>query len=242
MSTSPFTGEPADAIHGESIPTQQRRIIAAHPRFVTLEGGEGAGKTTVLNALAEALRVEGRDVVLTREPGGTPLAERIRELLLAPGHEPPDPKAELLLMFAARAQHVTQTILPALERGAWVLSDRFTDSSHAYQGGGRGLPAALIDTLEREVVGIAPGLTLLLDLPVSQGRERTRGRDLALGGHGPDRIEREHDAFFERVRAAYRDRARAEPQRFRVIDASAPPDEVAAQAVAQLQRWCEDAR
>ncbi len=213
--------------------------LAPHPRFVSVEGGEGAGKTTVLNALAEAMRARGDEVVLTREPGGTPLAERIRELLLAPGDEPPVPEAELLLMFAARAQHVARTIRPALERGAWVLSDRFTDSSHAYQGGGRGLPHALIDALEREVVGIRPGLTLLLDLPVAQGRERTRGRDLALGGSGPDRIESEHDAFFERVRAAYRRRAQAEPGRFRVIDASLPADEVAVQAVAQLRRWCE---
>ncbi len=209
-----------------------------HPRFVTIEGGEGAGKTTVLNALADALRADGREVVVTREPGGTPLAERIRELLLAPDHEPPDPKAELLLMFAARAQHVAQAIRPALERGAWVLGDRFTDSSYAYQGGGRGLPPGLIAMLEREFVGIAPGLTLLLDLPVAQGRERTRGRDLALGGNGPDRIESEHDAFFERVRAAYRARAQAEPRRFRVIDASAPAEEVASQAVAHLRRWC----
>ncbi len=209
-----------------------------HRHFITIEGGEGAGKTTVLNALAEALRADGREVVMTREPGGTPLAERIRELLLAPDHEPPDPKAELLLMFAARAQHVAQTIRPALARGAWVLCDRFTDSSYAYQGGGRGLPPALIATLEREFVDIVPGLTLLLDLPVAQGRERTRGRDLALGGNGPDRIESEHDAFFERVRAVYRARAQAEPQRFRVIDASAPAEAVAAQAVAQLRRWC----
>ena len=229
-------------MNGSRIPTGPQRPPVIHPHFVTVEGGEGAGKTTVLNALADALRAERREVVVTREPGGTVLAERIRELLLAPGHEPPEPKAELLLMFAARAQHVARTILPALERGAWVLSDRFTDSSHAYQGGGRELPAALIDVLEREVVGIAPGLTLLLDLPISQGRERTRGRDLALGGNGPDRIEREQDAFFERVRAAYRARAQAEPQRFRVIDATAPADEVAAQAVAHLRRWCGDGR
>jgi len=210
-----------------------------HPRFVTVEGGEGAGKTTVLHALADALQADGSEVVVTREPGGTPLAELIRELLLSRDHEAPAAPTELLLMFAARAQHVAHTIRPALERGAWVISDRFTDSSHAYQGGGRGLPASLIETLERETVGLAPGLTLLLDLPVSQGRERARGRDLDLDGNGPDRIESEHDAFFERVRAAYRARAAAEPQRFRTIDASLPAADVAAAAVAQLQLWRE---
>lgn len=223
---------------GDPRPLQAPAADAAqrHPHFVSLEGGEGAGKTTVLNALVAALRDAGEDVVITREPGGTPLAEQIRELLLSPRHEPPEPVAELLLMFAARAQHVAQTIRPALARGAWVVCDRFTDSSHAYQGGGRGLPAALIDALERGVVGIAPGLTLLLDLPVVQGRERTRGRDLALG-EGPDRIEAEHDAFFDRVRRAYLDRARAEPARFRVIDASAPATAVADEAVAHLRAF-----
>jgi dTMP kinase len=161
---------------------------------------------------------------------------------LSTAHEAPVAKAELLLMFAARAQHVAYTILPALERGAWVLSDRFTDSSFAYQGGGRGLPAALIEALEQHAVGIVPGLTLLLDLPVAQGRERTRGRELALGGHGPDRIESEQDAFFERVREAYRARAQADPDRFRVIDASVPAADVAGEAVALLRQWQETSR
>src|SRR5690606_34021863 len=151
------------------------KSIPVHPRFVSLEGGEGAGKTTVLEALRAELHVGGEEVVCTRAPGGTPLAERTRELLLDPSHEPPAAETELLLMFAARAQHVRETILPALARGAWVLSDRFTDSSHAYQGAGRGLDAGLIETLERQVVGIRPGLTLLLDLGVDEGRERTRG-------------------------------------------------------------------
>ena len=213
--------------------------LRIHPRFVTVEGGEGAGKTTVLKALVVALQAAGDEVVLTREPGGTPLAEQIRELLLSPAHEAPVAEAELLLMFAARAQHVAYTIMPALERGAWVLSDRFTDSSYAYQGGGRGLPATLIEALEQHAVGIAPGLTLLLDLPVAQGRERTRGRELELGGHGPDRIESEQDAFFERVREAYRARAQADPDRFRVIDASLPAAGVAAEAVALLRQWQE---
>jgi dTMP kinase len=208
--------------------------IATHPRFVSLEGGEGAGKTTVLNALREALLRDGREVVSTREPGGTPLAERIRELLLNPEGERIAAETELLLMFASRAQHVRETVLPALERGAWVISDRFTDSSYAYQGGGRGLDLAFIAELERRVVGIRPGLTLLLDLGVSQGRERTLGRDLY-----PDRIERERDDFFERVRAGFLARARAEPARVRVIDASQPASVVAGDAAAILRMFID---
>jgi dTMP kinase len=208
--------------------------IATHPRFVSLEGGEGAGKTTVLNALREALLRDGREVVSTREPGGTPLAERIRELLLNPEGERIAAETELLLMFASRAQHVRETVLPALERGAWVISDRFTDSSYAYQGGGRGLDLGFIAELERRVVGIRPGLTLLLDLGVSQGRERTLGRDLY-----PDRIERERDDFFERVRAGFLARARAEPARVRVIDASQPASVVAGDAAAILRMFID---
>jgi len=206
--------------------------LVTHPRLLTLEGGEGAGKTTVLGALRAALERGGMEVVCTREPGGTPLAEQIRNLLLDPSHEPPAPETELLLMFAARAQHVRETIAPALARGAWVISDRFTDSSYAYQGGGRGLDVALIAELERRVVGIRPGLTLLLDLGVGEGRARAHGRNGSA-----DRIEREHDAFFERVRAAYRARAAAEPDRIRVLDATRPADVVAAEAVAQLQAF-----
>lgn len=216
--------------------------LPAHRRFISLEGGEGAGKTTVLNALRDALQADDCEVLCTREPGGTPLAEQIRSLLLtAHGeggrHEAPAAETELLLMFAARVQHVRQTIVPALDRGAWVISDRFTDSSFAYQGGGRGLDADFIAELERRTVRLQPGLTLLLDVGVAQGRDRTRGRDLAPGGNGPDRIERERDEFFERVRAAYLARAQAEPQRFRVIDATQPLDAVAAQALAQLRAW-----
>jgi dTMP kinase len=206
--------------------------LVTHPRLLTLEGGEGAGKTTVLGALRAALEREGLEVVCTREPGGTPLAEQIRALLLDPSHEPPAPETELLLMFAARAQHVRETIAPALARGAWVISDRFTDSSYAYQGGGRGLDAGFIAELERRVVGVRPGLTLLLDLGVGEGRARAHGRTGTA-----DRIEREHDAFFERVRATYRARAAAEPERIRVLDATRPVDVVAADAVAQLQAF-----
>ena len=220
--------------------------LTTHPRFISLEGGEGAGKTTVLSALRLALQSQGGEVVSTREPGGTPIAERIRGLLLCTGadglpHEPLAAETELLLMFAARAQHVRGTIFPALERGAWVISDRFTDSSYAYQGGGRGLDSEFIAELERRVVGVRPGLTLLLDVGVNEGRERTRGRDLAFGGSGPDRIERERDDFFERARAAFLARAAAEPDRIRVINAARPADVVAMDAVAQLHQW-QDAR
>lgn len=198
------------------------------PRLVTLEGGEGAGKSTVLHALQRVLHQQRQAVVATREPGGSPLAESIRTLLLARDADPPAAETELLLMFAARAQHVRRTVLPALERGDWVLSDRFTDASYAYQGAGRGLPLGLIETLERETVGIRPGLTLLLDVAVGVGRARANGRSES------DRIEAEQDAFFERVRAAYLARAAAEPARFRVIDAGAPAQRVAEQAAALL--------
>lgn len=221
--------------------------LATQPRLVTLEGGEGAGKSTVLAALRALLTADGAEVVCTREPGGTPLAERIRSLLLDTrpehgNHETPARETELLLMFAARAQHVQSVIMPALQRGAWVLSDRFTDSSYAYQGGGRGIDAGFIAQLERRSVGIEPGLTLLLDVDVLQGRDRTRGRDLMFGGNGPDRIEREQHDFFERVRSAFLARAQARPQRFRVIDASRSADEVAADAVTHLDAYRESLR
>lgn len=210
--------------------------LRRQPRLLSIEGGEGAGKSTVLRALAEALVADGGEVVSTREPGGTPLAERIRDLLLDPAHEPALPETELLLMFAARVQHVREVVLPALARGAWVISDRFTDSSYAYQGAARGLDAGFIAELERRVVGIEPGLTLLLDLGVAHGRERTRGRDL-LGGSSPDRIERERDDFFERVRAGFLARAAQHPQRIRVIDATPVAAQVAAAAVAALAEY-----
>lgn len=204
--------------------------LQSHARFITLEGGEGAGKSTVLSALRDFLLARGFEVVSTREPGGTPLAEQIRGLLLDTHHEPPAVETELLLVFAARAQHVREVILPALQRGAWVISDRFTDSSYAYQGAGRGLEAGFIEELERRVVGIAPAMTLLLDIGVAHGRERTRGRDLT-----PDRIEREQDHFFERVRDGFLARAQAEPQRIRIIDATQSVEAVADEAVAHLR-------
>lgn len=212
--------------------------LERHPRFVSLEGGEGAGKTTAINAIQACLQAHGHDVVLTREPGGTPLAERIRALVLKPDEEiaaePLSAEAELLLVFAARAQHVRQVIRPALERGAYVLSDRFTDSSYAYQGGGRGLDAQWIAELEQRAVGLLPGLTLLLDVDVGTGRARASGRDMF-----PDRIEREQDDFFQRVRAVFRERARQEPQRFAVVDASQERARVAADVVARVEQWLQ---
>ena len=201
--------------------------------FISLEGGEGAGKSTVLAALREVLAEGGREVVCTREPGGTPEGEAIRDLLLAPGRDLV-PEAELLLMFAARAQLVRRVIRPALERGAAVLADRFTDASFAYQGGGRGLDSGHIAELERWAAGLRPDLTFLLDVGVAQGLERARSR-----GGEPDRIESEHEDFFERVRRSYLARAAAEPARFRVIDASQPADAVREAAVAALRSWLE---
>lgn len=209
--------------------------VLKHPRLISLEGGEGAGKTSALMAIRDLLQSNGQEVVLTREPGGTPLAERIRELLLSPHEEVLAPETELLLMFAARAQHVREVIRPALQRGAFVVSDRFTDSSYAYQADGRGLDRTLVEELERKVVGLKPGLTLLLDLDVREGRARATGRDL-----WPDRIESEQDDFFERVREGFRKRAAAEPERFRVIDASRSPAEVGAAVSAAVTRWLDN--
>ena len=210
------------------------QALVRHPRLISLEGGEGAGKTSAIAAIREVLQSHGHEVVLTREPGGTPLAERIRELLLRPHGETLAPETELLLMFASRAQHVREVVRPALQRGAFVVSDRFTDSSYAYQSDGRGLEAALVETLERGVVGLKPGLTLLLDLDVRTGRARTIGRDL-----WPDRIESEQDDFFERVRGGFRKRALGEPQRFRIVDASQPPAAVAQAVSTAVTRWLE---
>ncbi len=210
--------------------------LQVQARLVTLEGGEGAGKSTVLAALRDTLQATGAEVVCTREPGGTPLAEQIRGLLLDTRHEPPAPVTELLLMFAARAQHVRETLLPALQRGAWVVSDRFTDASYAYQGAGRGGDPGFIAELERRAVGIVPALTLLLDVPVDVGLRRARGRGAT------DRIEAEREDFFERVRAGYLARAAAEPHRFRVVDASQSIEAVAGQAVAHLRKHMDALR
>jgi dTMP kinase len=188
-------------------------------KFITIEGGEGVGKSTQIGTLRDELSARGIEVVLTREPGGTPRAERIRELLLENSSEPMPPSCELLLMFAARASHVENVIRPALDRGAWVVCDRFVDATYAYQGGGRGFDIQLIGTLEAAVLGtLRPDLTLLLDAPVEIASERARVRNQASGS--ADRFEREQRAFFERVREAYLDRARKEPRRICIIDAT----------------------
>ncbi|MBY5942002.1 dTMP kinase [Halomonas sp. DP5N14-9] len=198
----------------------------ARGRFITLEGGEGVGKSTNLAFVVAALEARGIEVVQTREPGGTPRAEAIRELLLASSDEPLDSDAELLLVFAARAQHLAQRIRPALERGAWVVSDRFTDATFAYQGGGRGLPFERIVQLERLVQGeLTPDLTLLLDMPLDAAERRLAGR-LDRTGTRKDRFEQERRDFFERVRLAYLARAEQAPQRMVRIDADASLDEV----------------
>lgn len=190
-------------------------------KFITLEGGEGVGKTTQLNAVRAELIAAGLQVVVTREPGGTSRAERIRDMLLTPETEAMPQSCELLLMFAARATHLHNVILPALARGEWVLCDRFTDASYAYQGYGRGMPLQQITMLESFVQqGFKPDLTLLLDAPVELAMHRARQRNEAHGQGLVDRFEIEQDAFFERVRAGYRARAAEDAQRFRVIDAS----------------------
>jgi dTMP kinase len=185
--------------------------------FITLEGIDGAGKSTHLDALARWLRGRGHEVVVTREPGGTELAERLREAILS---SPMAPEVETLLLFAARADHVARVIRPALEAGTWVVCDRFTDATAAYQGAGKGVP---LDLIERLAVaahpGLAPDRTLVFDCSFEVSRQRLQGKAL-------DRFEREDRAFFERVRAAYLERSRAEPQRIRVIDASAAVPEI----------------
>ena len=198
-------------------------------RLITLEGGEGAGKSTLLASLRERFERDGHDVLYTREPGGTLAGEAVRVLVLDPAHRGIAVETELLLMFAARAQLVREVLQPALEAGRWVLCDRFTDASYAYQGGGRGVDAARIAELERIATdGLKPDLTLLLDLPVAHGRARAGQRGDA------DRIEAERDEFFERVRAVYRARALAEPDRFRVIDAGLPASGVLQAALAAI--------
>lgn len=201
--------------------------------LISLEGGEGAGKTTVLGALRARLEARGHAVVGTREPGGTPAGEAIRSLLLDPA-QVLVPQAELLLMFASRAQLVETLVDPALARGEMVLADRFTDASFAYQGGGRGLPSGLIADLERVFVRRVPDFTLLLDLDVQAGLARARSR-----GAPADRIEKERDEFFERVRATYRARAAAQPQRITVVDASQPVEAVVRDACAALDAFLD---
>ena len=204
--------------------------MAERGRFITVEGIEGAGKSTQIEAIGAFLRARGRRAVVTREPGGTHLGEAVRGLLLDPENRGMAADAELLLIFAARAEHLHRVIVPALESGEWVISDRFTDATFAYQGAGRGIDAARIAALEQWVQGgLRPDLTLLLDLPVDAGLQRIAGRN------SPDRFEREQAAFFERVRASYLERAAAEPQRFRRIDAQAPSEKVTARVLEAVE-------
>ncbi len=190
-------------------------------KFITIEGGEGVGKTTNLAFIEARLRDAGIDVRVTREPGGTALGEDIRGLLLGHRHDGMASDTELLLMFAARAEHLTKVIRPALAAGQWVLCDRFTDATYAYQGGGRGIAREHIAPLEQWVQGdLRPDLTLLLDVPIAVGLQRAGERSV------PDRFESEQSAFFERVRAAYLDLAKTYPQRFRLIDTTQPLDAV----------------
>jgi dTMP kinase len=188
-------------------------------KFITLEGMDGAGKSTHIPHIIALLQAQGHEVVSTREPGGTDLGERLRELVL---HETMHVETETLLMFAARKEHIECVIKPALARGAYVLSDRFTDATYAYQSGAKGLTASKIEALEQWVQGeFQPDLTLLFDVPVEVSVERLRA------ARSPDKFERENAAFFSRIRLAYLQRASANPNRFRIIDANKPLDEVA---------------
>ncbi|HKB60802.1 MAG TPA: dTMP kinase [Gallionellaceae bacterium] len=189
-------------------------------KFITFEGVDGAGKSTHLAWFADTLRQRGVDVLVTREPGGTPLGERLRRIVL---NEPMLAETEALLMFAARMEHIESVIKPALRRGAWVVSDRFSDASFAYQGGGRGMPVGKLEQLEHWVhADFQPDLTLLFDIPIAVARQRL-ANNVSL-----DRFEQEQGPFFEKVRQAYLNRCRKHPERFVLIDASKTPEEVKA--------------
>ncbi|MEM5529793.1 dTMP kinase [Gammaproteobacteria bacterium AS21] len=205
-------------------------VVAKKARFITVEGTEGVGKTSNIALIKEQIEAAGFDVVQTREPGGTALAEEIRELLLRPTSENMAVDTELLLMFAARAQHINSLILPALAQGKWVLSDRFTDATYAYQGHGRGVSLERIAQLEQFVQGsLRPDLTVLLDAPVEIGLARASARGEL------DRIEQEKRCFFEKVRAGYHQQVANDPERFAVIDASLSLDQVKQQVTASLK-------
>ena len=198
-------------------------------RFISLEGGEGVGKSTNLAFIEAWLSKQGKRVLTTREPGGTGVGEKIRALFLA--DEALTPITELLLMFAARAEHIERVILPALDAGVWVVSDRFCDASYAYQGGGRGIAVEFITLLEQQVLqGLQPDLTLLLDAPVEIGMARARKRQTM------DRLESESRLFFENVRAAYLQRAALSQGRIRIIDATPPLEAVQQQIAAALKQ------
>lgn len=208
--------------------------MAERGRFISLEGVEGAGKSTALETVKQVLEEAGLGVHLTREPGGTPLGERIRDLLLSHEYVDMADDTEALLVFAARAQHLAQLIRPRLAQGTWVLSDRFTDATYAYQGAGRGMSPERIGQLETWVQGdFRPDLTLVLDLPVDEGLRRAAGRSI------PDRFEREPRRFFEAVRHCYLQRAAAAPERYRLIDASTSLPKVQQSIRKTLQDWLE---
>ncbi len=199
-------------------------------RFITIEGIEGVGKSTNIVAVVERIEAAGHKVLTTREPGGTPFAEDLREILMNRGDEPVPEIAEVLLMFAARSFNVSNVIVPALEAGTWVVSDRFTDSSRAYQGGGRGIPMTVIDSMADWVHGDTwPDLTILLDAPVDVGMARAGSRS------APDRIEQEQHDFFERVRDCYLEIAAAEPDRVAVVDTTRDLDTVKGEVVALVE-------
>lgn len=204
--------------------------MTSRGQFITFEGTEGVGKSTQLATAAKTLKRLGVDYIVTREPGGTPMAEAIRELLLAPREEPVNDMTELLLMFAARAQHLHTRILPDLKEGRWVLCDRFTDATFAYQGGGRGVPAARIAQLESMVQGdFRPDQVILLDAPVETGMTRARDRGEL------DRFEQEAVAFFERIRQTYLKRAAADPARYHIVDAAQPLEAVSEDVTRLIQ-------
>jgi dTMP kinase len=208
--------------------------VSASGRFITLEGIEGVGKSTQVARLSAALKERGIEHVVTREPGGTPLAEKIRQLVLQSNDEVVPPSAELLLMFAARAVHLSNLIQPSLQDGCWVLCDRFTDATYAYQGGGRGMDTADIVRLEAMVQGtLRPDLTLLLEAPIGQSLQRARKRNADTP---TDRFEAERAEFFERVSAAYRARAESQPQRVVRIDAAQSADAVTSSILDVLKK------
>jgi dTMP kinase len=210
-------------------------IAMKRGKFITVEGGEGVGKSTQIAAIRDAVERAGLQAVVTREPGGTPRAETIRELLLQTSAESMPQACELLLMFAARSTHIANVIDPALARGAWVICDRFTDATYAYQGGGRGVPMQTIATLEHLVQqGLKPDLTVLLDAPVELALNRARSRN---GTAGPDRFEREQVEFFDRVRRGYAALAAENPERIRVIDSAADVETVRGRVRAAVETF-----
>ena len=203
----------------------------AQGRFITVEGGEGVGKSSNIEFIRDYLQRHGKQVIVTREPGGTPLAEQIRGLLLDARQRQMTNETELLLVFAARAQHLAELIEPALKAGTWVVCDRFTDATYAYQGGGRGMDMGRIAALEQWVQGSRrPDLTFILDLDVEEGLRRAGNRS------APDRFEQEERRFFERVRAIYRERASAAPERYAIVDATPPLPQVQDQIAATLSK------